>query len=254
MGNYTFELREVVEKEFGMSMNDHLQALRKEIFSFPYEYFNESLREEFELDFIRNFYTREIGFETFGQFKLKLENWLSLNMPYYNELYRTEGMIKNPLINVDWTETRKTQRDIISEQKAKAEAEERANLQANEKSEGRNNSFTRDLESDTPDSRLQITTGNSGTGVIEYASQINENKNTSEGTTNNTSNSTSTNANSGTTEQSGNSQDKYTDEFHVKGTQGMKTESEMLALYRQTLLRITKQIFDEMNVLFMLVY
>mgnify|MGYP001604760735 FL=1 len=46
---------------------------------------------------------REIGFETVGLFKFKLENKLNEIMPYYNQLYLSERMEFDPLANTNYT-------------------------------------------------------------------------------------------------------------------------------------------------------
>jgi len=246
MSSYTMELREFVDKPLGMTTREHIELLRREIFDFPYPFYDITKRAKFEEDFVRHFYMREIGFESEHLFKLKLENWLNLNMPYWNAVFLTEGMIKNPLINVDWKETRETERDTTIQ----STAQSNMNGSTTATSEADSNTFNRNVSTDTPDSRLQITTNDDGTGIIEYASAIGEDKVKGTSTQNDNAESTTT----ATTQDNGTSKDKYKDEFHVIGTQGMKTESEMLMLYRETILRIQNDIFYEMNKLFMLVY
>lgn len=253
MASYTMELRDLVEKD-DMSLLEHMQAIREYIFPVNYPFYDEEFKEGFELDFVRHFYTREIGFETTAQFKLKLELWLNLNMPYYNQLFKSEGLIENPLINVDWTEERVTERDITTETNDILSGNSKQAVKGSESNKTSGNGFNRVISSDTPDSRLQLTTGEDGTGVIEYASKIDENKNKSDVDFSSSQNNESTQETNGLNEQKGKSKDQYKDLFKVKGTQGMKTESEMLMLYRQTFLRIKQDIYNEMNRLFMLVY
>lgn len=178
-----------------------------------------------------------------------------------------------------------------------------------------NDEFKRDLHTDTPDTRLAIST-NDGQGTVGYASTIDESKSTGTQTTSNTGNettdttsntttsdTTSTNSEQNeTTSETGLSKeqtdiaetgqsiedtdiseigtrdetidrivanlgkrdfDESTDgtinsieDFvqHRYGKIGVQTYSKMLMEYRQTFLRIEREIFDEMNQLFMLVY
>ena len=51
------------------------------------------------------YYTREIGYETVGLWKLKLNQRLMNIMPYYNQLYESELIKFDPLKNVDNTVT-----------------------------------------------------------------------------------------------------------------------------------------------------
>lgn len=52
-----------------------------------------------------HYYTREIGYETVGLWKLKLNTKLMEIMPYYNQLYESAEIKYNPLHNVDVTKT-----------------------------------------------------------------------------------------------------------------------------------------------------
>jgi len=248
------EVNELIDKELGETVASHISRIREFLFDFEYPFYNELNRKSFEEDFIEFYYMREIGFESPFLFKLKLKNWLNLNMPYYNELFKSEGLIKNPLINVDWTETRNTERDINTNTKSVAEGETNdvaTNTQTNNETA---NQFTRQLDSDTPDTRLQITTGQEGTGVIEYASNIGENKQNSSNQSSSHGSGQGSSKSKGETVDQGASKDVYKDVYTVRGTQGVKTESEMIVLYRKTFLRIKQDIYTEMNKLFMLVY
>jgi hypothetical protein len=116
-----------------------------------------------------------------------------------------------------------------------------------------NNGFNRLLESETPESRLAITTAD-GSGVIEYASNIKE------GTNNDTiGNDISTDGvSTDTTDISGKTISDITElETYVQtreGKSGSGTYSKMLTEYRKSLIRIEKEMFKEMQQLFMLVY
>lgn len=146
-----------------------------------------------------------------------------------------------------------------------------------------NDNFERDLESNNPDSRLTITTDD-GQGVIEYASKINEqNANNKENTTNQTNESkvsdgsdhtttTGTSLNDGTfksvdgetsiRKNEGNQNEKLVsniDEIedfvqHRVGKIGVQSYSKLLMDFRLSFVRVEKQIFDEMQELFMLAY
>ena len=52
-----------------------------------------------------HYYTREIGYETVGLWKLKLNQKLMEVIPYYNQLYESELIKFDPLKNVDVTNT-----------------------------------------------------------------------------------------------------------------------------------------------------
>lgn len=91
MANFSVELRTVVEA--GVN-----------IFGFPYEFYDESKRAEFEKNFIRHFYFREIGCETTERFRWYLEDKMRTVFPYYNELFKAAQIEYNILDNYNVTE------------------------------------------------------------------------------------------------------------------------------------------------------
>lgn len=108
MSKYTTELRFICETEAGLSesvgYNDTAQVIsdaRPKIFSFYYPIFDEAYKPTLETKILRHFYTREIGLETYGLWKLKLEAKLNEIMPYYNQLYKSELIEFNPLYDTD---------------------------------------------------------------------------------------------------------------------------------------------------------
>lgn len=244
MAYYTVRLRDIVESEthYGSPMQpttkERIEMGRQKVFDFDYPLFDESYRKEFETRFIRSFYMNEISEETFGLWKFKLETWLNLHMPYFNQLYRSTLLEYDPLINTDYKVTSLGKKNINFDEKGNtnvdtkidkvgskkfAEDQEgnvtndgnsntdtkdnlnsennvKGHVNTDTKNDGTNDvtkdgtvsdveekigsdkgnkdqkTFDRNIETDTPDSRLQITTGEDGTGVIEYASKIAEDK------------------------------------------------------------------------------
>lgn len=98
MAKYTIELRQLVDSG-------------KDIFPFAYDFYDEKERVKFEEDFIRHFYFREIGVETYEQFVHYLEDKMVTVFPYYNEMLRTSTMKYEILNNYYMTETTKTVRE-----------------------------------------------------------------------------------------------------------------------------------------------
>ena len=102
MADYTIELRRYIDSfSYGSSLprKEILDKGRRQLFDFDYPFFDENYRETFETHFVTHFYMREIGFETIGLFKMRLEDWLNLNMPYYNQLFLSEKITFDPLTN-----------------------------------------------------------------------------------------------------------------------------------------------------------
>ena len=99
MSKYTTQLRWVVEQ----TLNDRLLPLEEK--SWPsvyktlglddYPIFDEAYRETLNNKIIRHYYTREIGAETVGRFRMFVREAMHLIMPYYNQLYESERLAKD---------------------------------------------------------------------------------------------------------------------------------------------------------------
>ena len=112
MSKYTTELRFICETEAGKTesvglskVDEVITAALPKIFDFDFPIFDENYRVPLETKIIRHYYTREIGLETYGLWKLKLQTKLNEIMPYYNKLYQSELYKYNPLYDVDMTTT-----------------------------------------------------------------------------------------------------------------------------------------------------
>ena len=112
MSKYTTELRFICETEAGKTesvglskVDEVISAALPHIFDFDFPIFDENYRTTLETKIIRHYYTREIGLETYGLWKLKLQTKLNEIMPYYNKLYQSELYTYNPLYDVDMTTT-----------------------------------------------------------------------------------------------------------------------------------------------------
>ena len=257
MAAYTMPLKAIIERysqdEPFLSHSERIERGRKRLFDFEYPLFNEDYRKDFETHFIRNFYTREIGSETEGLFKFRLETWLQINMPYYNKLFESELLSYDPLIDTDWTTNEDKTVDSSMTGTGETNAENDQTAQTTADGERINDDFGRNIFSDTPDSRLSLTTKD-GEGVLEYATNITEDNQNNQETTHNSSDSSS---HSEGKQTSNVSEDRSQDESTLrktKGKMGAYTYAEMIMKHRESLIRIEKQMFDEMERLFMLVY
>lgn len=106
MSKYTSELRFICESLTSHDEsvdNTHtaevITAAAPLIFSFDFPIFDAEYTQGLEEKIIRHYYTREIGFETYGLFKLKLETKMNEIMPYYNQLYESALLTLDPLNN-----------------------------------------------------------------------------------------------------------------------------------------------------------
>ena len=65
--------------------------------------YDETHRLELCFKIIKHYYTREIAAETFGLWKLWINERMNEIMPYYNQLYESADVKYNPLYNVDYS-------------------------------------------------------------------------------------------------------------------------------------------------------
>ena len=168
MSKYTISIQEVCESIYnkkkvndlalpdietffkGDNPDDIIKAVRSDIFDFNYPLPNDSSDKKIELEtkILKHYYMYEIGFDTFGRFKLALDEKLNLIIPYYNEFYKTVEMNKeNPLSN----------NDIIVTQNTNGSVKGSNTLNSN------GSSSTKQVFEDTPTSEL---------GLDNYASNI----------------------------------------------------------------------------------
>lgn len=256
MSSYTMTLGEMIEQltpNGDINVRSRIEQGRPGLFDFDYPFYDDTLKKDFETHFIRRFYMREIGFETEGLFKFNLETWLIINMPYWNKVFESELITFDALSNTNITSSHDKTNDVTGTSKGETKGSSNGTNNTSNNGSLTENDFNRKLESNTPDSRLEIT-ANNGTGVIEYASNIEEDSTTNSKTSNSTGSQTTNDTTdvTSTGSNTSNQTEKLTETR--MGKVGEKSYSKMLMEYRETFLRIEKDIFKEMNQLFMLVY
>ena len=269
MATYTMPLRAYIEHwsqdEFGLSTRERIEIGRPKLFDFHYPFFDEEYKKVFETNFIRHFYMREIGYETEGLFKMMLEDWLNINMPYFNRMFESELIEFDPLLNSQMTveHTKKNDKEQTDDRNltGTTESDGTVNSTTNQKTDENieDDNFNRDVSADTPDDRLALTTQD-GSGILEYASFISEN--TENNKRNRDVEMDSTTQDTTSLDTSVNQNDKLKSNVNELedfiqnrvGKIGVQSYSKMIQEYRDSFLRIEKTIFDEMRVLFMGVY
>ena len=112
MSKYTTEVRYICEEAAGLDasvgysdVNEVVDLAIPKIFDSSLNFYNEETKARLLPKILLHYYQREIGFETVGLWKLKLNQKLREILPYYNQLYRSEDLEYNPLQNVDNTHT-----------------------------------------------------------------------------------------------------------------------------------------------------
>lgn len=110
MSKYTTEIRFICETLSGLdestdgaSVEEIISSARTKVFDFEFPIFDTEYLPVLETKILKHYYTREIGLETYGLWKLKLNTKLNEIMPYYNKLYFSELLEFNPLWDTDYT-------------------------------------------------------------------------------------------------------------------------------------------------------
>lgn len=240
MSKYTTEVRYICENYAGLTesagfgkVEEIIASARSKVFDFDYPIFDENYRSVLETKILRHFYTREIGAETVGLWKLWLNDRMNLIMPYYNKLYESELLEFNPLYEVDMTRDYKLKKDGSKTDTGSATG----SANSNDKVVTVNTNDNRFL--DTPQGRVDSLENS------DYLTNVTFDKNNGE--TTNTGNSTSS------TQSNMNSIIANTDDYleHVKGKNSGKSYSKLLEEYRATFINIDVRVINELNDLFM---
>ena len=250
MSKYTMQLREVCEIEAGLEeskgwndVDEIVENSRRKIFG-NYPIFDEQYRPILERKILKHYYMREIGFETVGLFKMKLNNKMNEIMPYYNKLYESELFEYNPLEDTNI----KTERDRNG---TRVENEGRKNVRSEENSSTNNNKNVNDinkweLNNETPQGALtDVTSGRYLTDAIN--TQTNDVE-TSEGSASNI-------GNAETNDDRNKNVSDIEDYIEtIKGKRGTKSYPQLIEEYRKSILNIDMQIIDELKLLFFLLW
>lgn len=255
MSKYTTELRYIVEEYAGLTtsvgqlnVNQTIAAALPKLFDFPFPIFDENYRTVLETKIVKHYYTREIGQESEGLWKLRLDTKLNEIMPYYNQLYKSELITFNPLYNIDYSTTNNRTNNTDKEDNNSGNTDSNnhnENVGTNHATTGNTNI---NVYSDTPQGAL--------TNVTDDTYLTNATKDTSNGSNDsNSTNKVDGTANSNYTDKLL-STIKTTDDFleHASGKNSGESFSDMLLKYRQTFLNIDMQVIDDLHDLFMLIW
>nr|DAL74967.1 MAG TPA: Lower collar protein [Caudoviricetes sp.] len=203
-----------------MKFDDICYQSRPLIFDFNYPIFDEEYRPVLETNFIKFFYTYEIGSETWRLFKDRLNADFAVKMPYYNELYKTQLMKFDPFTTVDITETNKGQRTANGNTSTDSKGHSSSGVDSN------------NVYSDTPQTLLND---------LDYATNM---------TKNNVKNTADT-----TQEDKAQTESTTNDDFVTtrKGQNGYDNNI-LLARYRDNLINVDYLLFNDLLENFMMIY
>lgn len=269
MSVFTTQVRWIIESGKTLSLD-------------AYPIFDEGYRATLNQKIIQHFYFREIGFETVGLFNNRLAAKMNEIMPYYNQLYKTQGLQFNPLINRLYQEsfsratedtglTTRTetgdQSDIVNSSTTLTASGQKTNTENRQGSASENEDRESEaIGSDTPQGFL------SSENVFEagtYASTASKGK---EGATRARTDEARTTATEGTAqdqsgtgreqrEMSRNLRDNTNTsanrwETFTRSLEGLEgtSQAELLLKFRETFLNIDMMIIEELETLFMQIW
>lgn len=280
MSKYTTEVRYICEHYAGLdesqgygNVTDIIELSRDKIFDFEFPIYDEVYRSVLETKILKHYYTREIGAESVGLWKLWLDTKLNEIMPYYNELYKSALIKFDPLVDTDFTSEHSGESAGNSSGNVNGSNTDTRNYQTVDKGnvdvEGRTDTSGTNTDSissdnwqyysDTPQGGINGLSDNtyltnathntdtgSGTHTNSQGTDV-EQSTTSNNTRNETGNGTRTNSENKTGEFS--NTDSYID--HVVGKRGTASYSSLIMEFRKTLVNIDMRIIDELGDLFM---
>lgn len=161
MSKYTTEVRFICEEAAGLTssvgylgVNDVINTALPKVFNFEFPIFDEAYRPILEKKILKHYYTREIGLETVGLWKLFLDTKLNEIMPFYNQLYKSELLEFNPFYDIDLTRDHNLKKEETTKQDAteKGTTEKTGNIDDNthtETNDNQNTESTVDLQNTT---------------------------------------------------------------------------------------------------------
>lgn len=247
MSVYTTEVRYICETANNLSnsagynsVNEIIKNALPSIFNFNFPIFDEKYRSVLETKILKHFYTREIGEETVGLWKLRLDTRLNEIMPYYNKLYMSELLEFNPLYTSNLT--RKKNINFKSDKNTTNNGNVNNTGNVNSTVHNHVTDTSTDVYSDTPQGSL--------TNVLNMKYLTNARKvddeNTGDGTNNTDSKSETITKEIGVDKfESG---EDYLE--NIIGYEGVSA-SDLLMKYRETFLNIDLMIINDLEDLFM---
>lgn len=251
MSKYTTEVRYICETAVGLTesqgykkVNEIIEQARSSIFDFEYPIFDEAYKGVLERKILKHYYTREIGAESIGLWKLWLDTRMNEIMPYYNQLYKSALLEFNPLYDIDVS--RKHSGSSSGEINENNTTTNSGNYSQNFSGNENINSSGTDWDkfSDTPQGGVSNIDNDT---YLTNARKKTNNNETSNNTTNTTTNTTN-NTETGTKGSKANNTEEYLET--VQGKQGSISSSKLLLEYRETFLNIDKMVIDSLSDLF----
>lgn len=235
--------------------NESIKRMIPQVFD-DFPIFEESHREELELKILKHFYFYEIGSETWGMFRFRLNQKLQEIMPFYNERYRSLTLEYDPMkptnitSNATSTSTSEQHENGVQQTTDDGRTTNTQNTTQHEEGteDGTNNSTN--TYWDTP--QTELTDQSYATNIRKEEGENHREHNTDgtvsvEGSGTSHNDGTSQNSN----DRNGKSDDKS--ESTTKGNNGIPGQ-DLLQKYRDVIINVDMEIIYELKPCFMMVY
>lgn len=212
-------------------------------FNFNFPFYNEEKRAEFEQNFLRHFYMREIGLETIDYFMLRLEDKLNIIMPYYNKLLTANEKEYDPF----YTEI--IDESITRDRTGKTNGTDTTATSGSSTTKGNSTNTTassaddNNQQSDLPQGSLTNFNDNS------YMSSAGKGHTESNTNVTSTDETTGTNSGSSNTTRAETSEGNETEKRTANNVRG--NQSELLRMYYEAQRNILDNIFNDCEDLYM---
>lgn len=268
MSAFTTQIRFICESKAGLkesvgydNIAQVIEGARPAIFDFPYPIFDETYRAVLETKILKHYYTREIGEETYGLWKLRLDTKMNEIMPYYNQLYKSTLLEFNPLYDVDINRTHNATRKgtEILNGNVDTNGQVIASTNANNTTTSDNTTDQTGTNGNTDKYSATPQGGLDGLAQDKYLTNArmitgNDTLNSkTHSTTDNMIDSTTDTSTNMTTATKNNTTINNTEDYleSVKGKQGTQSYASMILEFRETFLNIDMMVINDLSDLFM---
>lgn len=268
MSVYTTQVRFICETEAGLKksvgyddVETVIQNAIPKIFSFDWPIFDETYRNVLETKILKHYYTREIGLETYGLWKLKLDTKLNEIMPYYNQLYRSALLEFNPFYDVDLTRNHTGKKTGTEALKGNVDingqviVDNHGNVNTTDNTTVNNTTTSENLDkySATPQGVLDNLKNDKYLTNARMITDANNSNGTTNGKTDTSTDSTTDTTTNTTTVTNNNTTINNTEDYleTVKGKQGTQSYAGLLLEFRETFLNIDMMVIEDLSELFM---
>lgn len=267
MSVYTTQVRWIVEmnKTSGTTIDEKIVSAIPSIFNFDFPIWDEQYRPILEKKILKHYYMWEIGLETVGLWKFYLNMKLNEIMPYYNQLYLTTVKDYDWLSDTNITETlernenRNETNKFTSTQSNDTDTTDDTTSNATSDTSGTTKTTgsptSHTMHNDFPQSPIE--TGQYAT-YEDYVQNVlsedvvTEDTQTADSTVKNI---RTTNQDIDTSSSNTLGEDKNANQTLIKkGASGVRSFTEMLMEYRESLINIDILIINELQDLFMSVW